>query len=381
MDAMDDGGMFQIGQTINTAVQPEDKLQIGLQYLPADIILNIVHLLFEDRKPRHPLGHGFGIWSTLLNFAFTSREIYSIATPEVYKLDARFARSSALLISARTGSLRAVRWSVVEGGASVNQEDHTAFFERHDGLRHTRGTTSGFTALHWATIFGHEDIVRFLLEQDGVDVDARAKGVSVDVGDRNNYRSHRRVDFHEKSIAKTLMDNNRSGYYSWPLGPAKNLGVNTLYFALDQRVQYWAMACPKHPTGFIPALRGADAPERRVDTSKVLTARKNIAKMLIQAGSSMRTHAFSYEPLGMHALHQAVSADNLDLVEFLVKRIGIDPQLTDPAGRDPGCYVSTWIPHRLNGFMMRSTDMFELLHRLSGDRAAGDTGSAGHIRP
>lgn len=90
-------------------------------------------------------------------------------------------RSGAVIVAAREGNLEALTWLVEKAGADVNIMDGTIFFMT---------TARKQTALHAAVLNGHENVVRYLLE-NGADISARdsdgktALDVAVDLDQQN----------------------------------------------------------------------------------------------------------------------------------------------------------------------------------------------------
>lgn len=371
--------------------------QIGLQDLPVELILDILDCLIQSTPGLndHEAGHDkswdsdwqkwerrlcfsppvysngrwkfsrFYGWHQGLKLASISKSFYRAITPHIYKLDVQYNHASALLISARKGSLRAVSWSIMAGGAPVNQKDHTLFreaqswgksieYNKFSALK-CRTVVTDFTALHWATIFGHEDIVSFLLEQREIDIDIRVSdsyittrehivsyqfpfdtlflsmfallyGIPVIQHGRINTFTSMRSSLGRPAHIPVLNQifEPRSDADGRAIG-----GANALYFALDDRVEMWTRAFREAQPGDWSRPRGG--PDHAVATTRVLAARNNIAKMLLRAGSLLYTDRYKDSAAacpGLHALHQALAANNLVMADFLVKDWGIDfPEL------------------------------------------------------
>ncbi|KAK8087659.1 hypothetical protein PG997_002620 [Apiospora hydei] len=310
----------------------------------------------------------FAAWPVALALASTCRRLYNVVTPEIYKLDVKYSRASALFISARKGSAAAVRWSL-ENGARVNQVDYTVY--HHDGLdecdkdrRPGRSCyawavplRSRITPLHWAAIFGHEDIVDILLAH-GADPTCREArgGLALDHGPKLSKCCVSRAMTHRLDAytahygpAYGSSSSSSSSSSSFPVDP----GVNPLYYATLMSVQPWAAALKGR-------LYPSHMPVPQLDAAAVRRSRLGIAKKLIRAGSSLTTDGamvpmerIIYQGQGavLHVLHQAAAEGNADLLEFLLSSrsssnadggdggLELDPNLPDYAGFAPLHYL------------------------------------------
>ena len=63
------------------------------------------------------------------------------------------SKRTALHLAARNGHLEVVKYLLEKGGAEVNEEDN-----------------DGWTALHLAARYGHLEVVKYLLEKGGTEV-------------------------------------------------------------------------------------------------------------------------------------------------------------------------------------------------------------------
>ncbi|KAK7941532.1 uncharacterized protein PG986_013919 [Apiospora aurea] len=282
----------------------------------------------------------FAAWPVALALASTCRRLYNVVTPEVYKLDVKYSRASALFISARKGSAAAVRWSL-ENGARVNQVDYTVY--HHDGpaSRRSIGPPSSGTRTLW-TYCWHMVPPPTCREARG--------GLALDHGPKLSKCCVSRAMTHRLDAytahygpAYRSSPSSSSSPSSFPVDP----GVNPLYYAILMSVQPWAAALNGR-------LYPSHMPVPQLDAAAVRRWRLGIAKKLIRAGSSLTTDGamiplerIIYQGQGavLHVLHQAAAECNADLLEFLLSNpndgggLQLDPNLPDYAGFAPLHYL------------------------------------------
>ncbi|KAI8196675.1 hypothetical protein K4K52_011203 [Colletotrichum sp. SAR 10_76] len=252
----------------------------------------------------------FDHWKDLSRMAASCKPFHQIITPVLYRLDVRFNYASALLLSAKKGNLSGILKSIDLGHADPNMEDHTDFVEdeymdaRANGCDDLwrEGITSTLTALHLAAYHAHPGIVDFLLD-NGADVQRRA-----DIGLKARPE---RIFVHQQ----VYMFAHTSDEYEVICNEGENsppFGANALFFAL------------KAGRYLSPRKRYVVQP----DTSGI---RLQMAKQLIQSGASLITRTRG----DIHALHQACAYLDLDVAEFLVGELGVDPNVRDSDGNTP----------------------------------------------
>ncbi|KAI3551366.1 hypothetical protein CSPX01_01283 [Colletotrichum filicis] len=250
----------------------------------------------------------FDVWRDVANLAASCRALYELITPVLYRRDAEQNHSSALLISAKRGNVRALKLAL-ENGANADADDHTMPLQwTNECFRYCEHCEYqvwwreprrlDMSALHWAALCGREDVLEILLNHKaGVGPNKRAV---VQPGlDAGNYGSLPYVeDYCDEYNASfpCLALQTTMGY-----NPVSSHGANALYFLLG--------------TGRMRAH------EKTVD----------MARLLVDAGSSLTTH----EAAELHALHQAAAYDNAELVQFLLCERKVDPNITDAAGNTP----------------------------------------------
>ncbi|KAK7923677.1 hypothetical protein PG985_007748 [Apiospora marii] len=222
----------------------------------------------------------FAAWPWALALASTCRRLYHTATPEIYRLDVKYSHASALLISARKGNASAVLWSLANG-AAVDQTDFTLYRDSNAadprGSQYIRTNPRHYhhTALHWATIFGHEEIVDILLTH-GADPNRRESTRILNMGQGYPVEKFSRC----RALAFRMdygFTHDSSDYLRATEDTAP--GVNALFYATSVTVQEWA-----------PVLSGPLDRRRKQIGIRVLgdvrRSRLRIAKKLIDAGSS-----------------------------------------------------------------------------------------------
>ncbi|KAF4909769.1 Serine/threonine-protein phosphatase 6 regulatory ankyrin repeat subunit A [Colletotrichum viniferum] len=293
---------------------------LALLDLPVSVVLLIMDKVFENSfyhekrryisslsgydhiecidENEHERFRAFDHWKDLSRMAASCKAFYNIITPILYRQDVLLNHSSALLLSAKKGNLRGLLRSIQLGQANPDKEDHTNFWhDNHDDGRcygsyeRTRGgITSSLTALHFAAYHGHPLLIDALLEH-GANADKRAdmgpntELESMGPHDQVSMFCHTAAEFEE--VCGLNIDN-----------PYK-FGANVLFFALKDRTN---------------------------STRKV-----GMVKRLIQAGASLITR----ERGKIHALHQACASLDLTMAKFLIKGLGVDPNLRDEDGNTP----------------------------------------------
>lgn len=288
----------------------------------------------------------FAAWPWAFAFASTCRRLYHTATPEIYRLDVKYSHASALLISARTGNAAAVRWSLANG-AAVDQTDFTLYRDSTKAASwcfsyvRARARHYRHTALHWATIFGHEDIVDILLA-NGADPNRRESTRTLRIGrgfPLDKFDTCRALTY--RMVCDSADE--PSDYMRAPCDAAP--GVNALFYATSVAVQDWA------PALMDPRVRGLYpkvAEEALLDREAVCRSRLRIARKLIDAGSSLVTFGrpirdaywpHRWQTPHLHVLHQAAAEANTALLEFLLGDLKLDPNLLDAAGFTPLHYL------------------------------------------
>ncbi|OLN86584.1 Tankyrase-1 [Colletotrichum chlorophyti] len=300
--------------------------------LPAEIILCIVDAIFELHAKEIALGYEkywessclpyetdkmcpfcmlprFDAWRDVANLAATCRALYSLVTPVLYRRDAELNHSSALLISAKRGNLRGVQLAL-ENGADVNEDDHTMPLQwTNECFRYCEHCEYqvwwreprklDMSALHWAAMCGRKDVLKLLLQREDGAADLEKRATVQPGLDAGNFGSLRYVeDFCDEYNASfpCVALQTTMGY-----NPVSSKGANALYFLL-----------------------GTSRLRPRVETLVM-------ARVLLGAGSSMMTH----EAARLHALHQAAAYDNVEMVEFLLGEMKVDPNVVDAAGNTP----------------------------------------------
>ncbi|KAJ3952071.1 hypothetical protein N0V92_011505 [Colletotrichum tropicale] len=252
----------------------------------------------------------FDHWKDLSRMAASCKSFYNIITPIMYRRDVQFNHSSALLLSAKKGNLDGILKSIDLGHADPNMEDHTDFVEDEDmdcrsyGVedRWREGVTSTLTALHLAAYHAHPAVVDLLLDI-GADVQKRAN-----IGPKA--RPKRRHIHRQISMFAHTSD--EYGIICNESDTSPPFGANALFFALK--------------AGRYPWLWGRQFVQP--DTNGI---RLQMAKRLIQSGASLITRTRGE----IHALHQACAYLDLDVAEFLVEELGVDPNVRDSDGNTP----------------------------------------------
>ncbi|KAL3292752.1 ankyrin repeat protein [Colletotrichum asianum] len=255
----------------------------------------------------------FDHWKDLSRMAASCKSFYNIITPILYRRDVKFNHSSALLLSAKKGNLDGIIKSIGLGHADPNMEDHTDFLEDEDpecrcyGVvdRWRRGVTSTLTALHLAAYHAHPAVVDFLLNHDA-DVQKRA-----DIGPGTRPE---RMYIHQQvyMFAHTTDDFDIVCNEDETSPP---FGANALFFALKAG-------------RYLPVSQCWEGHVVQTDTKGI---RLQMAKQLIQSGASLITRSRGE----IHALHQACAYLDLDVAEFLVEELGVDPNVRDSDGNSP----------------------------------------------
>ncbi|KAK2773190.1 ankyrin repeat protein [Colletotrichum kahawae] len=308
----------------------QQPVRLTLLDLPVSIIYVIVDKLFQNDLYQDYQGYitnqsgydmredictgqdylAFDHWKDLSRMAASCKSFYNIITPILYRLDVRLNYSSALLLSAKKGNLDGILKSVDLGQADPNMEDHTDFVEDEDidcrsyGVEDLwrEGVTSTLTALHLAAYHAHPAVVDLLLDI-GADVQKRA-----DIGPKARPK---RKHIHNQ-IAMFAHTSDEYGIICNESDTSPPFGANALFFALKAGRYLWPWG--RH---FVEP-----------DTNGI---RLQMAKQLIQSGASLITRTRG----DIHALHQACAYLDLDVADFLVEELGVDPNVRDSDGNTP----------------------------------------------
>ncbi|KAF9878789.1 hypothetical protein CkaCkLH20_03689 [Colletotrichum karsti] len=308
------------------------------QNLPADLVLSIVDAIFNEYAEDIDLGYDedefyceeweidefvrFQVWKDVANLARACKGFYALITPVLYLRDLQWNHASALLLSAKNGSVAGVLKSL-ECGADVDQQDHTTLYEYSEEVDQDYNDDTGYwtrwyesgrmgvdifvTALHWAAIYRHPQVVETLLHR-GADVN-----LEMDFGNRQSdeppYEHFDRSLFICRSLSEHVatpgtvfrgsIPRGQDMLLEYELGSLLSKGGNALYCALLNSKRY---------------------PFPNEDYSRSCLPN---AKLLVDAGSSLIT----YSTIGLHALHQACGNWSFEAADFLLTldRVGIDP--------------------------------------------------------
>ncbi|KAI8297739.1 hypothetical protein K4K59_003229 [Colletotrichum sp. SAR11_240] len=288
----------------------------GCVDLPQELILDIVDCIAENYGLKSTLadknaeGHRINkvvfdggldsaVWHDLVSLAASCKTLYHRMTPTIYDMNVKHAYASALVPSAKYGSLDGMMWAL-ENGADVNQTEVTKSKDsRWEPLHH------GMTALHWASYHCDLDAMRILLDRGAdpeCEVDAYQPGLYGPIS----------------SIISIFWRHLRyTGLWRDKISQLLAKGVNSLFFAL------------------IPSYRAADhliLPEHQITRQQCRKA----ARMLINAGSSLITH----RTLGIHALHQACGSRDVNLARHLLEHCDADADVKDWLGNSPLHYFA-----------------------------------------
>jgi ankyrin repeat protein len=246
------------------------------------------HLIQEE-----PVFKPLGGYKDALNFAATCKGLYLHITRGIYRHDVRYNMSAALLISAKLNNVAGVRQSL-DARADVHTGDTT---EPMKYYIKTPGRTQGFwiplnlkdqvTALHWAAYMGHRDIVSLLMQR-GADINYR---VRLDIAEWQNQRDSARL------ARPRLLDHYPLRFCSDEIAIHVDMACKTLE-GIDPDIVRLKMEQGANPLYFAIQNRNCD-----------------MAEFLINRGASMNTHTGTRS----HALHQAVTNCDLDMVKLILR--------------------------------------------------------------
>ncbi|KAF4821606.1 Ankyrin-1 [Colletotrichum tropicale] len=291
-------------------------MHVGCADLPQELINAIISCIAENYGKKSTVadkneensrinkvvfeeGLQFAVWHDLVSLAASCKTLYHRMTPTIYDMNVKHGYGSALVPSAKYGSLDGMMWAL-ENGADVNQTEVTkSKYSRWEPLYH------GMTALHWASYHCDLDAMRVLLDRGAdpeCEVDAYQPGLYGPISSMISifWRHMRYAGLWKDKIAQLL---------------AK--GVNPLFFAL------------------IPSYKAADhlyLPEYQITRQQCRKA----ARMLINAGSSLITH----RTLRIHALHQACGSRDVNLARHLLEHCDADADVKDWLGNSPLHYFA-----------------------------------------
>ncbi|KAF9873242.1 hypothetical protein CkaCkLH20_09405 [Colletotrichum karsti] len=254
--------------------------------------------------------HRFDLWREILNFAYTSGCWYDVVVTEIYKMDVKHNRGSALLLSAKKNNVSGVRYSL-DAGADANQEDFTEFRLEHpldddysfDYTRRSSILIPDMTALHWAALNRNDHIMELLLSR-GADVTLRPRLTSVGEGDDHLCMSLRATLAPFYSQLQKLPYHARGRMYR-----ILRLGANPLYYALVN------VQCPT-------LSKGKSALEATT--------------LLVRKKTDLNTHLAAR----LHALHQACGARDVETARYLLRLSNSNPDVRDAYDNTPLHHVA-----------------------------------------
>lgn len=315
----------------NLSVAPRRPLTLG--DICPEIVCYIVEKLLEmnpDRNKRaswernpskenQPVFRPLGRYKDALNFAATCKDLYECITPTIYRHDVRYNMSAALLISAKLNNIAGVEKSL-DAGADVHTGDTT------ESMRYSEQGNSSWiplnirdqvTALHWAAYKGHKRIVLFLLER-GADINYR---VRLDTAEWQNRKDSGRPGRH------ILLDHYIISFCTDDVAIQVDMACNTLK-GIDPDIVRLMMEQGANPLHFAIDSRRCD-----------------MAELLIKSGASMITHTGSKT----HALHQAVSNCDLDMVKLILRYETVDiDSIRDTRHASPHHYIDDFDGQKVN---------------------------------
>ncbi|RSL50225.1 hypothetical protein CEP53_008884 [Fusarium sp. AF-6] len=252
-----------------------------LDTLAPELVQDIVKKAFELDSDHDEIGSK--VWKDLLSLAFTCRYLRNVITPIVYRLDGEI-NSSALILSTKKNNISGMTIAL-SCGADVHAGDQsTAIWGPFNELLGVRSFTAlklkdQATPLHWAAINGNVEAMQFLLQQENVDINHRVGGIfprpSKPVEEVVRH-AESALWFTKESIIRETLEQ----------------GANPLYFAVS-------------------------------------AGTLQIAKLLIEAGSSFTTHLGT----GVSALHQACRNGDVSMVKLMLGYV--HPNVRDAKGRAP----------------------------------------------
>ncbi|KAF0314939.1 ankyrin repeat protein [Colletotrichum asianum] len=300
----------------STGTNKITKTHAGCVDLPQELILEIISCVTDNYGLKSTLadknaeGHRINkvvfdgglnsaVWHDLVSLAASCKTLYHRMTPMIYDMNVKHAYASALVPSAKYGSLNGMMWAL-KNGADVNQTEVTKSKDsRWEPLHH------GMTALHWASYHCDLDAMRILLDRGAdpeCEVDAYQPGLYCPIS----------------SIISIFWRHLRyTGLWRDKISQLLAKGVNSLFFAL------------------IPSYKAADhlyLPEYQITRQQCRKA----ARMLINAGSSLLTH----RTLGIHALHQACGSRDVNTARHLLEHCDADAKVKDWLGNSPLHYFA-----------------------------------------
>ncbi|KAF9872399.1 hypothetical protein CkaCkLH20_10226 [Colletotrichum karsti] len=331
--------MEALAETPNTYERLDPAISFLLQ-LPYELKLEIVEMcLFmygradfsgyeheesTDRHDENSTFHYFDTWRDVAKLAAMCQHLYEMITPILYTKDRRYNYSSALLRSAKKGSVRGILKSL-EYGSWVGQPDITEFqyffaYVGSDGYALARTPiSSDMTSLHWASYYRQEHAMEVLI-QYGADPNSR---ISVDTYSRD--KRFKPLPYYQ--VMKILCYHMRSIYpfqdREWLLTRLKQ-GANPLYYALI----YGDPSPHSHR-------RAHEGDAARNDCTRV-----KAANILLDAGASLITH----KGLRMYALHQACGCGDFEMAQFLLENTPSYPRVKDLLGNTPMHYLAMCCP-------------------------------------
>jgi ankyrin repeat protein len=336
------------------------KRPLTLGDLCPEIVCKIVEILLDMNPDRNkkaswewnpsiehkPLFRPLRRYKDALNFAATCTDLYQYVTPTIYSHDVRYNMSAALLISAKLNNRAGVKKSL-EAGAEVHTGDTTEsmtyYIETPERVKSSwipLNLRDQATALHWAACYGHKDIVLFLLDRDA-DINYR---VRLDTAEWQNRQDSGRP------TRQLILDHYPISFCTDDIAIQVDTACETLE-GIDPNIVRLKMEQGANPLYFAIDSRCYD-----------------MAELLIESGASMITHTGSKT----HALHQAVSNCDLDMVKLILRYETVDiDSIRDTRHASPLHYIDDFDGENVNeaveiikalvqhGASVNATDVYE----------------------